>query len=213
MARGSLTRRIKTSGQDSYVVHNLLYELGTQPLNAWAEARFTRLVNPTASISAASVHCSAMQTPGHVIINLGILGWGDRSTGTWPIIADALIPDVSMFWFYLWTKGIKGLPDSEVWSQTYFLEDWQNIFDLFNSIPLALIGIGRAMYWKCEAMHSKLAGPTVASFASSSIHYLPELLLKKDEAPSLLALQQFPDSVTLPIGTQGTIQSVAPDLK
>lgn len=125
-----------------------------------------------------------MQTPGHIIINLGLLGGRDnpdalggllrnRSRWTWPIIIGALIPDVLMFWFYFWTKGIKGLPDSEIWSQTYYLETWQNIFDLFNSIPLALIGMGVAIYWK--------RGAIAACFASIILHCLQDLPLHHDD--------------------------------
>jgi hypothetical protein len=118
-----------------------------------------------------------MQTPGHVIINLGILGRGDRPTWTWPIIIGALIPDGMMFVFYFWTKVIRGLPDREIWSTTYFLPAWQNTFDLFNSIPLALLGVAAAIYWK----RSSLAGPIAACFASIILHCLQDLPLHHDD--------------------------------
>jgi len=126
-----------------------------------------------------------MQTPGHVIINLGLLGGRDRPEGfggllrdrsrwTWPIILGALIPDLMMFWFYFWTKVVQGLPDSEIWRETYWLESWQRLFAPFNSIPLALIGLGLAIYWK--------RGAIAACFASVLLHCLQDLPLHNDDA-------------------------------
>ncbi|NJN30277.1 MAG: hypothetical protein HC824_07450 [Synechococcales cyanobacterium RM1_1_8] len=137
-----------------------------------------------------------MQTPGHVIINLGLLGGGDRPRWTWPIIAGALIPDLMMFWFYVWTKLIRGLPDGEIWRTTYFLDSWQNIFDLFNSIPLALVGLGLALYCRQGGSHQggshqgarpqgprpqPWAGPAIACFASIIFHCLQDLPLHHDD--------------------------------
>jgi hypothetical protein len=122
-----------------------------------------------------------MQTPGHVIINLGLLGRGDRPRWAWPIIAGALIPDLMMFWFYGWTKVVRDLPDSEIWSTTYFLEGWQNIFDLFNSIPLALMGLGIVIYCQRGAMHRHWTGPAAICLVSIIFHCLQDLPLHHDD--------------------------------
>lgn len=123
-----------------------------------------------------------MQTPGHVMINLGLLGGPnrgegplrDRSRWTWLIVTGALIPDLMLFWFYFWTKAIRGLPDQEIWSQTYWQPGWQDLFAPFNSIPLALIGLGCALYWK--------RGAITALFASMILHCLQDLPLHHDDA-------------------------------
>ncbi|WP_088242855.1 hypothetical protein [Calothrix rhizosoleniae] len=114
-----------------------------------------------------------MQTPGHIILNLGILGHRHRPKWTSPIMLGAFVPDAAMFWFYIWTRIIQGRPDSEIWGTLYFLPHWQNIFDLFNSIPLALIGLSLALYYKRSA---------IAAFCASTIlHCLQDLPLHHDD--------------------------------
>ena len=46
-----------------------------------------------------------------------------------------------MFGFYAYQKLVAGATESRIWSSEYFHEDWQWFFDLFNSIPLAMLGI------------------------------------------------------------------------
>lgn len=89
-----------------------------------------------------------MQTPGHIIINLGILGHRHRPKWTLPIIIGAILPDVAIFWFYLWSRFIQGHSERAIWDTLYFSPDWQNIFALFNSIPLAFFGLCLALYYK-----------------------------------------------------------------
>ncbi|MEM9450441.1 MAG: hypothetical protein AAGA75_18155 [Cyanobacteria bacterium P01_E01_bin.6] len=89
-----------------------------------------------------------MQTPGHILINLGILGRRDRPERSWPIIVGALLPDAALFGFYVWTRFIQGIPDGEIWDTLYFLPAWQTVFAVFNSIPLILLGLGVAYYYK-----------------------------------------------------------------
>lgn len=46
-----------------------------------------------------------------------------------------------MFVFYAVERLILGSTEREIWTTRYFLPPWQDFFDLFNSIPLALIGM------------------------------------------------------------------------
>lgn len=114
-----------------------------------------------------------MQTPGHLILNLGVLGHRDRPQLSWPIMLGALMPDVAMFYFYIWTRFIQGYPDREIWDKLYFLPHWQNIFDLFNSIPIALIGMSVAVYYKKDELR--------VFCASMILHCLQDLPLHHDD--------------------------------
>ncbi len=114
-----------------------------------------------------------MQTPGHIILNLSILGRRHRPEWTLPIIVGTFLPDAAMFWFYIWTRIIQGKPESEIWGTLYFLPEWQNIFDLFNSIPLALIGLGFALYYKRHGI--------AVFWAGILLHCLQDLPLHHDD--------------------------------
>ena len=114
-----------------------------------------------------------MQTPGHIILNLGVLGRRHRPKWTLPIIVGAILPDIAMFWFYFWTRIIQGRPDSEIWRSLYFLPHWQNTFALFNSIPLALMGLGLALYYQRSAI--------AVCCASVLLHCLQDLPLHHDD--------------------------------
>ncbi len=41
-----------------------------------------------------------MQTPGHIILNLSILGRRHQPEWTLPIMVGTFLPDAAMFWFY-----------------------------------------------------------------------------------------------------------------
>lgn len=114
-----------------------------------------------------------MNTPAHSIINLAILRRGKFASDTWPILIGSWLPDAAMFIFYGWAKWV-GIPDSIIWSETYYLPFWQNIFAVGNSIPLALLGFGiccwlRRLGW-------------VAMFASMLLHHLADLPLHHEDA-------------------------------
>jgi len=80
-----------------------------------------------------------MNTPAHCIVNLLLLDRGPfRGRGV-PILLGSLVPDAPMVLFYLYEKLIAGTAEKVIWSERYFLPGWQNFFDLFNSIPIALV--------------------------------------------------------------------------
>lgn len=115
-----------------------------------------------------------MNTPSHVIVNLVILGKGQSSQFSLPIIIGSLLPDVAIFWFYLWTKFITRLPESQIWSERYFSSFWQNIFAIPNSIVLCLIGVGIAHYYQQQGWK--------IMFISMIVHCLFDLPVHHDDA-------------------------------
>lgn len=115
-----------------------------------------------------------MNTQAHVIVNLAFLGRAEKVCLFWPIVLGGLAPDAPMFAFYAWQKLVVKAREAEIWSEAYFRAEWQLIFDLPNSIPLALLAV--LLAWR-------LGAPRVMAFFSSVIlHCLGDLPLHHDDA-------------------------------
>lgn len=112
-----------------------------------------------------------MHTPAHAVLNLCLL---DRVPGAraWTL-AGALVPDLPMFGFYAWASGVEGMSQMQIWGEAYFRPEWQLFFDLFNSIPLALVGLGAALL----ARHSGWR----LFFGSVLLHCVADLGLHHDD--------------------------------
>ncbi len=123
-----------------------------------------------------------MQTQGHVILNLAILGRRQHPSSNWPIMLGAFFPDSGLFGFYLFTRLVQGLSEREIWQTTYFSDEWQNFFGPFHSIPVALLGLGLALACKRWAIATQTA-EKVALFCNAAIlHCLEDLPLHHDDA-------------------------------
>ena len=57
-----------------------------------------------------------------------------------------------MFIFFAVEAFILKHPQRLIWGERYFLPEWQNLFDLFNSIPLFLILLGIGYWRKSNAL-------------------------------------------------------------
>ena len=59
-----------------------------------------------------------MNTPAHLVLNALVLGRG-RWRGAWlPITAGALMPDIPMFVFYAYQRGVLGMSEAFIWSES-----------------------------------------------------------------------------------------------
>ena len=87
-----------------------------------------------------------MNTPSHVILNLALLGRRSQSHLNSPIFWGAMVPDLAMFGFYGWAKLIAQMDESTIWREAYYEPFWQTIFDIGNSIPLAVLVIAIAVW-------------------------------------------------------------------
>ena len=79
-----------------------------------------------------------MQTPAHIAASLFVWPKETRWIDASALVAGAVLPDISMFFFYGYQKAI-GSAESEIWGTLYFQENWQYFFDVFNSIPVAVV--------------------------------------------------------------------------
>jgi len=115
-----------------------------------------------------------MNTPAHALLNLALLGSGSGRGYTRPILWGSVLPDLPMLLFYLWQRIAMGAPEAVIWSERYFDRGWQDFFDVFNSIPLAVLGLGIGFATK------RWGG--VAFFASMLLHQAMDLPLHREDA-------------------------------
>lgn len=115
-----------------------------------------------------------MNTPGHAVLNLAVLGREDRGDLHVPIAVGALLPDAPMLVFYAWARLVAKLPEATIWSEAYFAAGWQLVFDVFHSIPLAL-AVAALGWW---------AGREAVGWLGASVflHGLVDLPLHADDA-------------------------------
>ena len=115
-----------------------------------------------------------MNTPAHVIINLYLFRKEERLSLQATVILGALLPDLPIFSFYFYKKIIRNVPEAVIWQNHYFLSGWQNLFDIFNSMPLALMGLALSM-------RKKARGGTLF-FGSIMLHLTADFFLHNDDA-------------------------------
>ncbi|MEO0457294.1 MAG: hypothetical protein AAF152_12050 [Cyanobacteria bacterium P01_A01_bin.114] len=123
-----------------------------------------------------------MNTPTHIILNLAILGRKSKPQWNLPIALGGLIPDAAMFLFYAWTKGVQKLPDRQIWGTLYYDPVWQTVFDFWNSIPLALLGIGVGLWLKLRGRDKVVGSAISISCASVILHCLQDLPTHREDA-------------------------------
>ena len=89
-----------------------------------------------------------MQTHGHYVLNLALLGKTIAPEHNIAITIGAILPDVPIFIFYLISKYIYHLSEAKIWNEAYYQPIWQNIIAMSHSIPLALIGF--IIFWRLD---------------------------------------------------------------
>ena len=87
-----------------------------------------------------------MTTQSHAILNIALLSRRNRSFLHSYACLGAVIPDLPIFIFFAVESFILRTPQREMWGSRYFMEAWQNFFDIFNSVPLILIVLGIGYY-------------------------------------------------------------------
>ncbi len=114
-----------------------------------------------------------MNTPAHMMLNVGLLGKGRVPRYQIVVLIGAVISDVPMFVFYFWEKVWRAFPESEIW-QHYFDPSWQIVFDLFHSFPIAIVGGLLSLWAKCKGW--------TLFWASMILHNVGDFPLHHDDA-------------------------------
>ena len=131
---------------------------------------------PRCCTSQHGLQCPLMNTSAHFLLSFSCL---TNSTAAgkieWVIPASigALLPDAPMFLFYAVEKIVLRTPERDIWNTRYFLSGWQDFFDVFNSIPIVLLGLVFASLFKKKWM--------VVLFLSMSLHFAFDLPLHHDD--------------------------------
>lgn len=114
-----------------------------------------------------------VNTPGHVVLNLLVVGRG-RGQPWAPILAGALVPDLPMLVMYVVERGLLGSSEALIWQDRYFAPGWQLFVDLFNSLPLIALGWVLAR-WRGSRILQLF-------FLSMGLHAGTDLLVHHDDA-------------------------------
>jgi hypothetical protein len=112
----------------------------------------------------------SVNTPAHILAGAALFGRGSRGAMT-AAVAGSLLPDLPMFGFYLWQKLVLSTPDRTIWSETYFDPGWQAFFDLFNSVPIAALGLGLAWFMRRPVAKAFFAAVLLHCALDLPLHY------------------------------------------
>ncbi|MEB3210773.1 MAG: hypothetical protein VKL39_05440 [Leptolyngbyaceae bacterium] len=115
-----------------------------------------------------------MNTPAHAIVNLLLMGRQQGLALQLAIVTGAVLPDLPIFVFYFVEKVLRNTPERMIWTQAYFQEHWQNAIDVFNSLPLMVLGLGISIWGKSNV--------AIALFISMMLHVAGDLPLHHDDA-------------------------------
>jgi hypothetical protein len=114
-----------------------------------------------------------MNTPGHIVLNLALLGGGDSREKSLPIVIGSALPDIPIFLFYIYQRFYSGVSEIVIWSIVYYIPAWQNLFDTFHSLPLIVAGALIFHYLDLRFV-SRL-------FIGMSLHSLVDFFLHADD--------------------------------
>ena len=115
-----------------------------------------------------------MTTHSHAILNIALLSKRGKPYLHSYACLGAVIPDIPIFIFFAVETFIFQTSQREMWGARYFMEAWQNFFDVFNAVPLILILLGIGYY----LMHSERV--TVVAW-SMLIHCTFDFLTHHDD--------------------------------
>lgn len=101
-----------------------------------------------------------MNTPGHGVVNLLLLGRRAHPEWNVPIVLGAVVPDLPMFVLAFVATVILRQPQHQIWSETYFQPGWQMAADVPHSFPLLLVAL---------AVATALGTPSVQRFVASML--------------------------------------------
>jgi len=87
-----------------------------------------------------------MTTQSHAILNIALLSKRGKPHLHSYAFLGAVIPDIPIFIFFAVETSFLQTSQRELWSTRYFMEAWQNFFDVFNAVPFILILIGIGYY-------------------------------------------------------------------
>jgi hypothetical protein len=101
-----------------------------------------------------------LNTPGHCVLNLLILGRRPHPEWNVPVVVGAIVPDLPIFFLAFVATFVWRQPQHQIWSETYFRPAWQIATDLPHSFPLLLLAF---------ALMTALRAPRARLFVASML--------------------------------------------
>jgi len=114
-----------------------------------------------------------LNTPAHLVVNLALLAGGTRRRHLAWVAGGAVLPDLGMFGFFAYQYYVARTPMLTIWDERYFDPAWQLFFDLWNALPLLLLGLVVASYKRREVW--------MLFFASAILHVLLDLPVHRED--------------------------------
>lgn len=114
-----------------------------------------------------------MNTPAHIILNLLCFKDLPPAQVLTPVVVGAVLPDAPMFIFYFVEKVLRQTPEKVIWTESYYQPHWQNVIDMFNSLPFMALGMLIAL-----GMGSNIGA---LLFGSMMLHVAGDLPLHHDD--------------------------------
>jgi len=87
-----------------------------------------------------------MNTLAHIVIASAALSRPESQARNRAVITGALLPDLSMFVFFAWSR-LQGWSGDETWNVRYWMEPWQTIGAISNSFVIFGV-IGVLAWWR-----------------------------------------------------------------
>ena len=85
-----------------------------------------------------------MMTQTHLLVAAAMFCRPGRKRRNLAVITGALLPDLAIFILFGFAL-LTGIPQSELWSETYWSEPWQTFVTIGNSAPLYLALLGASL--------------------------------------------------------------------
>jgi hypothetical protein len=115
-----------------------------------------------------------VQTLGHAVVNLALLGGSVFPEHAPAILAGALAPDVPIATLYARERWLRRTPEARIWTECYRRRFWQDFIHAAHSLPLALLGLLMALSLDATA--------AVAFFGSALLHVLGDFPVHAHDA-------------------------------
>ena len=87
------------------------------------------------------------------------------------IFLGALCPDLPLYLFFGWYTFIERASQTLLWSEYYFLPQWQEVFDFSHSFPLWGGGLAVGAWFKRRELCFFMAAGLMASFQDILLHF------------------------------------------
>lgn len=111
-----------------------------------------------------------MNTPGHGVLNLLVLGRRAHPEWNLPVVLGAVLPDLPMFVLAIVATVAWRQPQHQIWSETYFRPGWQIAADVPHSFPLLVVAFAVATLLRAPRAQRFVASMLLHSCGDIFVH-------------------------------------------